>query len=114
MALSNEDKKDVAVTFGKKAADAVSSATRDRKYKGSSITEHSGATGKREYQTSDYNIGRRGTLKDVKREISLHTSKSKALKSKTGGFKSYQPDQMYSDAAMKRFSAKRKRLGHND
>lgn len=83
MALSNEDKKDVSRAFGKKAASAVSTATRDRKYKGSSITEHSGATGKREYQTSDYNIGRRGTLKDVKREISLHTSKSKALKSKT-------------------------------
>ncbi len=42
--------------------------------------------------------------------------KAKALKKKvesSSSIKSYQPDQMYSDAAMKRFSAKHKRLGHD-
>lgn len=41
-------------------------------------------------------------------------AKSSALHKKMGKKDSYQPDQMYSDAAMKRFSAKRKRLGHAD
>lgn len=38
-------------------------------------------------------------------------ARHEALKSSM--IKSYQPDQMYSGAAMKRFSAKRKRLGHD-
>lgn len=69
MALSNEDKKDVAGAFGKKAASAVSRATKD-----------SLSTQRMNDWAKDKAARGGKTLGDVRR------AKSSALKSKTGSF----------------------------
>ena len=69
MALSNEDKKDVAGAFGKKAASAVSKATRD------SINSR-----------IELNRAASGGGAEGRVPHKYGSSKSKALKSKTGSF----------------------------
>lgn len=76
MALSKEDKKDVAGAFGKKAASAVSKATQD----------HETDWQRRRRQRNDVKkYGITGsTPADAAKRIAEHTSaKSKALKKKT-------------------------------
>lgn len=70
MALSNEDKKDVAGAFGKKAASAVSKATRDG-FDGNKRWGNSGIKGV-------------GVNSPAMMEARKGFAKSKALKSKTG------------------------------
>lgn len=75
MALSNEDKKDVAGAFGEKAASAVSKATRDWN---SSSSPDIRAKEKSQWR----NIKKSDAYKAAKKSPSY---KSQALKSKTSG-----------------------------
>lgn len=83
MALSNEDKKDVAGAFGKKAASAVSKATRDKSYVPTNSNADLIRTARKTRDKGT--LGSYGTkwLASASRE---NSSKSKALKSKTGSF----------------------------
>lgn len=80
MALSNEDKKDVAGAFGKKAASAVSKATRDKSYVPTNSNADLIRTARKTRDKGT--LGSYGTkwLASASRE---NSSKSKALKSKT-------------------------------
>lgn len=85
MALSNEDKKDVAGAFGEKAASAVSKATRDWN---SSSSPDIRAKEKSQWR----NIKKSDAYKAAKKSPSY---KSQALKSKTSNYADESPKTRY-------------------
>lgn len=93
MALSNEDKKDVAGAFGKKAASAVSKATRDG-FDGNKRWGNSGIRGV-------------GANSPAMMEARKGFAKSKALKSKTSESKIMDlPEDLFGASSRKHYGIK--------